>query len=1143
MCGPIAVAVWLTLYALKSAVYPKKSRMPRGKENRAAPEPLWYKDAIFYELRVRSFYDSNGDGIGDFPGLTAKLDYLQALGVTTLWLLPFYPSPMRDDGYDISDYTSVNPDCGTLHDFRALLHEAHRRGLRIVTELVLNHTSDRHEWFQRARRAAPGSNYRDYYIWSDTPDRYTDARIIFQDFEPSNWSWDPVAKAYYFHRFYTHQPDLNYDSPAVRREIRRVVAFWLGMGVDGLRLDAVPYLFKREGTNCENLPETHSFLRELRRYIDLNFDNRMLLAEANQWPEDAVAYLAEGKECHMAFHFPVMPRMFMAVRMEDRFPLVNIWAQTPAIDPTCQWALFLRNHDELTLEMVTDEERDYMYSAYAQDSRMRVNLGIRRRLAPLLGNHRRTIELNSALLFSLPGTPVIYYGDEIGMGDNVYLGDRDGVRTPMQWSADRNAGFSASNPQRLILPVIIDPEYHYQSVNVEAHDSNRHSLLWWMRRLVALRKQIKAFGRGAMEFLNPENSHVLAFIRSYEQERILVVANLSRFVQYVELDLSRFKGMTPIELFGRTPFPPIGDLPYLLTLGPHAFFWFSIEQLDGAGAAGLSDYQTPRIEMNAGFDGILRGEARTKLERTLPDYLPHCRWFRAKARSIKSARVTDALTMSEEPGGAQLALISVEYANSEPETYLLPLAIASGDRSRELRSRWPERVIAEVTGTVRDGDGILYDAVVDPYFLTALFEMISRRRHHRSAAGEILAQTTQAFNQLRGPADSALEPRVLKVEQSNNSIVFGDRLILKLFRRLDAGVNPDLEIGRFLTTHAQFSHVPPLAGWIDYRAGRGEPRSLAVLQGFVPNQGDAWQFTLRELHRYFESAATRPALPAPQKTVFELLALTEPELLAAELMAPYLDAARQMGQRIAELHLALASNSSEPDFAPEPNSALHQRSTYQSMQNLLGQVMRTLNSRKSLIPKDLREQAQTIAAHQREIAAPFEAFLRCRTSIVRMRCHGDLHLGQILYTGNDFVVVDFEGEPGRTLSERRLKRSALRDIAGMLRSFNYAALTSLMEQLKIGALGKVDFAVMEPWANFWQTWSSWAFLRAYLAAAGRAPFVPRTNDELRILLAAFIMDKAIYELGYELNNRPDWLLIPTRSIVQLLGMEAGKISS
>ncbi len=1109
-------------------------------ENGTKSDLLWYKNAIFYELRVRSFYDSNGDGVGDFPGLTAKLDYLQSLGVTTLWLLPFYPSPMRDDGYDIADYTNVHPDCGTLRDFKLFIREAHRHDLRVITELVLNHTSDRHQWFQRARRSPAGSMHRDYYIWSDTPERYKDARIIFQDFEPSNWSWDPVAKAYYFHRFYSHQPDLNYDNPAVVREIRRVISFWMGLGVDGLRLDAVPYLFKREGTNCENLPETHAFLRELRAYIDARFADRMLLAEANQWPEEAVAYLAEGKECNMAFHFPLMPRMFMSVRMEDRFPLTDIWSQTPRIDPTCQWALFLRNHDELTLKMVTDEERDYMYRAYAQDARMRVNLGIRRRLAPLLGNHRRTIELNNALLFSLPGSPFIYYGDEIGMGDNVYLGDRDAVRTPMQWSADRNAGFSSANPQRLILPVIIDPEYHYQSVNVEAHESNRHSLLWWMRRLVALRKQIKAFGCGSIEFLNPENSHVLAFIRAHENQLILVVTNLSRFVQYVELDLARFKGSVPIELFGRTPFPPIGDLPYLLTLGPHGFFWFSLEQ-PATGAVEQSEYVIPRIEIRAGFDGSLHADAREELERLLPRYLPYCRWFRAKTGSITGVRIASTVTMMEGPAVPQLALLNVEYSNSEPETYLLPLAIATGDRGREVRTRWPEHVIAEVniSGRNGDGDGILYDAAVDPEFLKALLETIARRRRHRASFGELISGTTQAFHQLRGDPESPLEPRVLKGEQSNSSAVYGDRFIVKLFRRIEAGVNPDLEIGRFLTSHERFSHVPPLAGWIDYRAGNGERKNLAMLQGFVPNEGDAWQFTLGELDRFLENAATRsdPA-PSTQKSLIELLELPQPDLLAVELVGHYLDAARLMGKRLAELHLALASTADDPDFAPESYSTLHQRSTFQSMQNLLARVMRTLNSRAAAIPVKLRDQVQLVASHQNLIAARFDSFLRCRLSVTRMRIHGDLHLGQMLYTGKDFAIIDFEGEPARPLSERRRKRSALRDVAGMLRSFHYAALTSTIAQLRTGALGKFDFAGMRPWTDFWRTWSSWSFLRGYLEAAGPAPFVPKGRDELRILLDAYVMEKAVYELSYELNNRPDWLLIPLLSIGQLLGLES-----
>ncbi|MDH4268311.1 MAG: maltose alpha-D-glucosyltransferase, partial [Deltaproteobacteria bacterium] len=577
-------------------------------------DPLWYKDAIIYEVHVKTFSDSDGDGVGDFKGLTGKLDYLQDLGITAIWLLPFCQSPLKDDGYDISSFTELHPPYGTRKDFKNFLREAHRRGLRVITELVLNHTSDQHPWFQRARRAKPGSHWRDFYVWSETPDRYPEARIIFKDFESSNWAWDPVAKAYYWHRFYSHQPDLNYDNPHVQKAIFRAIDFWFGLGVDGLRLDAVPYLYEREGTNCENLPETYAFLKKLRAHVDSRFKNRMLLAEANQWPEDAAAYFGEGDACHMAFHFPLMPRMFMALHMEDRFPILDILDQTPPIPETSQWALFLRNHDELTLEMVTDEERDYMYRVYAQNPQMRINLGIRRRLSPLLGNHRRRIELMNGLLFSMPGTPNIYYGDEIGMGDNVFLGDRNGVRTPMQWSADRNAGFSRANPQSLYLPITIDPEYHYETMNVEAQQNNPHSLLWWMKRLIALRKRYKAFGRGTIEFLQPENRKVLIFLRRYEEESILVVANLSRFVQYLELDLSAFKGIAPVEMFGRTAFPPIGELPYFLTLGPHSFYWFSLEPKPAARIreeAVDRVSQLPILSVAGRWETVLRGRNKS----------------------------------------------------------------------------------------------------------------------------------------------------------------------------------------------------------------------------------------------------------------------------------------------------------------------------------------------------------------------------------------------------------------------------------------------------------------------------------------------------------------------------------------------------
>ena len=1113
------------------------------RRNDIPEHPLWFKDAIFYEVRVRSFYDASGDGIGDFVGLTRKLDYLRDLGVTALWLLPFYPSALRDDGYDISDYMDVHPDCGTLQEFKTFLREAHRRNLRIITELVINHTSDQHPWFQRARRVPKDDPARDFFVWSDSAERYADARVIFQDFEPSNWTWDPRAKAYYWHRFYSHQPDLNFDNPEVRKELLRVLEFWLEMGVDGLRLDAVPYLYEREGTTCENLPETHAFLRELRAHVDREFRDRMLLAEANQWPEDAVAYLGEGRECHMAFHFPLMPRIFMAVRMEDRFPITDIWAQTPPIHESSQWALFLRNHDELTLEMVTDEERDYMYRAYAQESRMRLNLGIRRRLAPLLGNNRRAIELVHGLLFALPGTPVLYYGDEIGMGDNVYLGDRDGVRTPMQWSGDRNAGFSTADSQRLILPIIIDHEYHYQTVNVEAQERNRHSLLWWIRRLIAMRKQFKAFGRGSIEFLSPDNSRVLAFIRSYGSEQILVVANLSRFVQYVELDLSRFKGSAPIELFGRTQFPRIGELPYLLTLGPHMFDWFSIEPREDTAHFDISPHHVPRLEVAETWDHFIRGEDRERLEAVLPDYLPNCRWFRSKARQIRSARIAEVLPLSEDGLNSYLSLIDVEYGDSEPETYVLPLAAIDSHDARHHPTA-THSALAHLRLTRRIGNSerhngdteqVVFDATGDKQFENAMLGVIEHRKRLHGMRGEVVGAVSSAYHSIRPSGAAAGEPHLLKAEQTNSSIAYGHDLILKLFRRIEPGISPDLEISRFLTERAGFTHTPKLAGWLEYRVGRGEPLTMGVMHSFVQNHGDAWEYTRRELNRYFERAATRTQLVAPPgKPLVELLAEKSPDRAGADMVGVYLDVARLLGNRTAELHLALSSDEEDAAFAPEPFSP-QLRSIYQSMRNLAGRTLRLLRDRLSTLPEETRKQAARLSAHQEQISACFDAMLKRRTSIARIRTHGDLHLGQVLYTGKDFVIIDFEGEPARPLTERRRKRPGLRDVAGMLRSFHYAAFGTLLEETRSGALGGRDFASMETWAKLWQEWTSWAFLKAYLETAGESPIVPKDQEELKALLDAFVLDKAIYELGYELNNRPDWVTIPLHGIEQIVG--------
>jgi len=1106
-----------------------------GEDNLLGDDPLWYKDAVIYQLHVRAFRDSNEDGIGDFRGLTEKLDYLQDLGVTALWLLPFYASPLRDDGYDIADYTAVHPNYGTLADFKTFLDEAHKRGLRVITELVINHTSDQHAWFQRARRAAPGTSERDFYVWSQTPEKYQDARIIFKDYEVSNWSWDPLAKAYYWHRFYSHQPDLNFDSPDVVKAIFQVLDFWLAMGIDGLRLDAVPYLFEREGTNCENLPETHAFLKKLRAYVDKKYPGRMLLAEANQWPEDAAAYFGNGDECNMAFHFPVMPRIFMAVHMEDNYPIIDILDQTPPIPENSQWAIFLRNHDELTLEMVTDEDRDYMYKVYATDPQARINLGIRRRLAPLLWNNRRKIELLNCLLASLPGTPIIYYGDDIGMGDNIYLGDRNGVRTPMQWSADRNAGFSRANPQRLFLPVIIDPEYHYEAINVEAQQQNLHSLLWWMKRLLQLRKSFHAFGRGTIQFLNPDNRKVLVFLRRLGDEMILVVANLSRFVQYAELDLSAFKGMVPVELFGRNPFPSIGELPYFLTLGPHAFYWFKLEPPRGAEvAAPASPAELPRLEVSGSWEAVVQGRTRNTLERLLPEYLQKCRWFGGKAKQVRAAKIVEAARMSYDTTAAYLLFTEVQYAGGLPETYLLPLAFAPAERAQEITLVNAAAPVAQVK--IRGGDtseGILFDALADSRFCKSLLQLIARGESVRAERGEIAGSTSTLLPQIAGSSEAPLEPVPVKREQSNSSIVFGERLILKVFRRLVEGVNPDLEIGRFLTEKMGFTHAPAFAGAVEFRRERSEPMTLGTLQGYVQNQGDAWSYTLDSLHRYFESCLARRAdgayLPLASDHLVDLVDKPFPPLVH-EMVGSYLASAELIGRRTGEMHVALASDGTDPAFAPEGFSSFYRRSMYEGMRTLAKHTFGLLAKRLKQLPEDVQAEARRLIDQEKEVSRRLRAILDLKITGQRTRNHGDYHLGQILYTGKDFVITDFEGEPARALSERRGKRSPLKDVAGMIRSFNYAAVTGL----RSGAIRSEDAAALEPWARFWNLWVTAAFLKSYLGAAGQSTFLPGSRDETKVLLDLLILEKAIYEIGYELNNRPEWVRVPIRGVLEII---------
>jgi len=1106
-----------------------------GSEREATLDPLWYKDAVIYEVHVKTFCDSDGDGMGDFRGLIEKLDYLQELGVTAIWLLPFYPSPMRDDGYDIADYFDVNPSFGTLSDFQTFLDAAHQRNLRVITELVINHTSDQNLWFQKSRRdiAAYGVGdsgcakstiasgdlaFKDFYVWSDTPEKFKDARIIFKDFETSNWAWDPVAKAYYWHRFYSHQPDLNFDNPAVHEAVEKVCDFWLAMGVDGLRLDAVPYLYEREGTSCENLQETHGFLKKLRTHVDQKFPGRMLLAEANQWPEDAVAYFGNGDESHMSFHFPLMPRMFMALQMEDRFPIIDILEQTPPVPDSCQWAMFLRNHDELTLEMVTDEERDYMWRVYANDPHARINLGIRRRLAPLLGNNRRKIELLNTMLFSMPGTPILYYGDDIGMGDNFYLGDRNGCRTPMQWSPDRNAGFSRANPQQLHLPVIIDPEYHYESINVETQQKNLSSLLWWMRRVIAMRKNFRAFSRGSLEFLYPDNPKVLAFLRGYENETILVIVNLSRFAQAAELDLSRFAGSRLMEIFSQNYFPRIRKSRYSVMLGPHAFYWFAIRPQPAAARA-AQKRRVPVVEAPAQLEALLNKGSRARFEgEILPSYVQTCRWFGSKARTLRQIRVSERVPISGEPGAGQIWLIETSYLDGPTEIYAFPVQIATGDAARAIAQTAPAAIIARLSGPE---ETLLYDAIWDERSRSQLFRAIAQRETYRGNSGVLMGNPGSALS--RDDTQELLRSHVISGEQSNSSMVFDSRFFLKLYRKLEDGVNPDVEITRFLTERANFSNVPVFFGALEYRRSRMEPTVICLLLSAVSAERDAWMLTLDSVGRYYERVLSRKVDLQNQTT--------PPAALLDELIGGiYPEKAMLLGQRTGELHLALASCSDDPAFAPEPFNAMAQRSAYQNMRALLRRNFALLQKRLHDVPEALREEAKDVLAAEKEIHEREKRLLDRKTNAAKIRIHGDYHLGQVLYTGKDFIITDFEGEPARALSERKLKRSALRDVAGMMRSFQYAAYSALWQP----AMRKEDVPFLETWANLWYRQISSVFLQSYSKTTAGTIFIPQNSDDLQIMLEAYLLDKAVYEIGYELNNRPTWVVIPIRGIKHIL---------
>ncbi len=1076
-------------------------------------DPLWFKDAIIYQVHVKAFYDSSGDGIGDFRGLTEKLDYIKDLGATCVWLLPFFPSPMRDDGYDIADYRNVNPAFGTMQDFRAFVRAAHDRGLRVLIELVINHTSDQHAWFQRARRAKPGSVWRDFYVWSDTDKKYAGTRIIFTDTETSNWTWDPVAGQYYWHRFFSHQPDLNFDNPRVIEAIMNVMRYWLDTGVDGLRLDAVPYLCEREGTNNENLPETHGVIKIMRAVLDHEYRDRVFLAEANQWPEDVRPYFGDGDECHMAFHFPLMPRMFMAIAEEDRYPIIDIMRQTPEIPATCQWAIFLRNHDEMTLEMVTERERDKMYAIYATEARARINVGIRRRLAPLMENDRRRIELLLGLLLSMPGTPIVYYGDELGMGDNIFLSDRDGVRTPMQWSIDRNGGFSRADPARLFLPPIMDPVYGFQSVNVESQGGSPSSPINWLRKLISVRQGHKVFGRGTLDFLAPANRKVIAYVRVHENERVLCVANLSRTAQQVALDLSAYAGLVPIEMIGWSPFAAIGDERYVLTLPGHGFFWFFLSETAVAPAWGaelpgqLPELHTLVLAREA--DAANLGEkALAIFERDiLPAYLPKQRWFAAKGATLEATDLVDVVRLQGDDVSAYLAIVAAG------ERYFLPLVINHDSDDDDRTTALARATLARIRRGPQSG--YLYDAFAIDAFVLALLEDVRAGRETVSTrGGRFVATATPMLCEI----ERSERPRVrrMDVEQSNTSVVVDERLVVKGYRRVHAGPQPELEVARFLDS-VGYSNTPPLCGYVEYRDATGESTAVAVVQKYVESQGDGWAVTTAYLERFFDrqrETMESPAPPTPQ-----------------DYHAIFMQRARRLGVRTAEVHRAFATSTGDPAFEPERATRADLDLWSAQARAAASDALDTLASQRGRVPADLRDFASALLARRAEIDARLTLRPLDDAFVMKTRFHGDYHLGQVLVLADDFMIVDFEGEPGRPLAERRRKSSPLRDVAGMLRSIDYAAVVGM----RGAATERPEHtSSLEPLADDWETRTVAAFLAGYRETIAGSPSYPANAAVAARLLELFVLEKAFNEMSYELANRPAWVRIPLEGIRGLL---------
>ncbi len=1093
-------------------------------------DPLWFKDAIVYELHVKAFFDSDGNGLGDFRGLTEKLDYLQDLGVNTLWLLPFYPSPFKDDGYDISDYRNVHPDYGSRADARNFIREAHRRGLKVITELVINHTSDQHPWFQAARAAPPGSSKRDFYVWSDTDKKYPETRIIFTDSEKSNWAWDDVAQAYYWHRFFSHQPDLNHNNPAVVKAVIRIMRFWLDLGVDGLRLDAIPYLCVREGTDNENLPETHEVIKQMRAVIDAHYTGRMLLAEANQWPEDVREYFGDGDECHMAYHFPLMPRVYMAVAQEDRHPIVEIMQQTPGIPDNCQWAIFLRNHDELTLEMVTSRERDYMYRMYAADPRMRVNVGIRRRLAPLMENNRDKIELMNFLLLTMPGSPILYYGDEIGMGDNIFLGDRNGVRTPMQWSPDRNAGFSRADPQRLYLPPIMDPIYGYEALNVEAQQRNPSSLLNWTKRLIAVRKNHKAFGRGCLHFLEPGNRKILAYVREWEGEIILCVVNLSRNAQPVELDLAAWKGRVPVELLGGTTFPPIGALPYLFTLKGYGFYSFRLAtdaEVPYWHEERLPRPELPVLVLTEGWSTLSGGQivaglirrtlasatAEQLTHKVIGPYLATKRWFMGRNRTLEHLELVEKGEWNTPDGSWLLTVLEVHSTGLAPQRYFLPLAIRWEDQTSDGQ---PDALAPWTLAKVRQKSrmGILYGAYGDERFCRALARGIGNGIKFPLGSAQICFRPGPDFAALADGID--LPVRHPALEQSNTAVYFDNRLFLKGYRRIQPGINPEVEIGRYLTEQAHFPQAVPLAGSIELLGADGTCYTLALLQAYVEHQNIGWSYALDYIDRFLAEQLAETGAP-PTVTA-------SPHGFFLELM-------KVLGERTGKLHLAFCQPSDDAAFHPEPIDADDLATWSRAAHEQAVAVLDMLEARRDEMPEDARPGIDRLLAQRSRLLDHFGSSALRGVTGLKTRYHGNYHLGQVLLAQNDFIITDFEGNPDRPLAERRRKHSPLRDVASMLRCFSYV---SAVATNRATAERLADRHRFGPLVQRWEMETAAAFLSGYTNATAACPAFRDALPHIRPLIEFFTLEKALDELRYEMDHRPEWLPIPLFSLLRRL---------